>query len=683
MRFSLSPGLLHRQPDLLVGLVAVWGADNAGHRAEVAQALQRVSEELRTRLGTRPLEQEPAIAAWREAFQRAGISPRRHVPSVEALATRALRGRPVPTVNPAADVANLVALTYLVPVGAHDLERLPGDIEVRLSRPGDWFTPMDSEVREEVPAGEPVYATGNEVRTRRWVWRQGEKSKVTPESRTLLFPVDGFTDATGDAVRQATLALADLARRHLGGQTAVAFVDAQTPSVELVPGLRPAEIEATLRPAVLPLPTLLEAATSPAMHPSPAAETSLRRWPFEALKRRGLIEGVIVEEELLRDLSAGKRLTIYQGFDPTSPNLHLGHYLSLRVLRWFQSHGHRVIFLVGDFTGRIGDPTDRTAARQQLTHEQVLRNAETYTEQIAHVLDLASDNPVEVVFNGAWLDPLTLRDVVHLAASVTVQRLLERDMFQERMREGKPLHLHEVLYPLFQGYDSVAMAVDAELGGRDQMFNMMVGRDLVRTYLGKTKHVLMTPLIPGLDGRKMSKSYGNTVDLTEGAVPMFFKLTLVDDRLLPLFLGVFTDAPDAEIAAVRERLGRETNLQDVRERFAREVTATFHGEEAAARAQEEFRQVVSEGALPAEVLTIEILAASAEAGAVSLLEAVMATGLAASRSDARRLIQQGGVRLNGERLEDPGQALPWSRVTGAILKVGRRGYVRLLARAGE
>ncbi len=214
-----------------------------------------------------------------------------------------------------------------------------------------------------------------------------------------------------------------------------------------------------------------------------------------------MLEDAIVLDELLADISKGKILTIYQGFDPTSPNLHVGHLLGLRVLRWFQLHGHRVILLIGDFTGRIGDPSDRPETRMRLSHKQVLENAATYTEQFSRIFDLAGDNAAEVQFNGRWLDTITLRQFIEIMDKFTVQQLLERNMFQVRMKKNEALYLNEMIYPVLQGYDSVAMEVDAELGASDQLFNMMRGRDLVRSYLGKTKHVLTTPLLDGRDGR--------------------------------------------------------------------------------------------------------------------------------------------------------------------------------------
>ena len=264
--------------------------------------------------------------------------------------------------------------------------------------------------------------------------------------------------------------------------------------------------------------------------------------------------------------------------------------------------------------------------------------------------------------------------MVEISANVTVQQLIERDMFQERLSQQRPLHLHETLYPLLQGYDSVAMSVDAELGGRDQMFNMMVGRDLVRNYNGKTKHVLMTPLIPGLDGRKMSKSYGNTVDLIENPVDMFFKLTQVSDELLPMFLSVLTDTPDGEIDEVRSRLSSESNLQDARERFARVVTERLHGADEAQRAQAEFTRVVDEGSIRQDVEEAILRPAN---GSFTTVDVAVATGLTTSRGDARRLIQQGGLEINERRQTDPNLQLTPEDVEGAIIKMGKRGFVRM------
>ncbi len=674
MLFELSNDLLTRQPTSVVGVVFVH--DTAAPSPENVGALQRALHEAAQavpwKLGGTGLHGHQAIARWEQAFEAEGINPRTHMPSVAALAQRCLRGDYVRSINPAADIANLISMRHLVPVGAHDVDRLPGDITVRLSREGDTFTGHPGDETEKLPTGEPVYATGSDIRTRRWVWRQAETAMTTPESRTIVFPVDGFTDATAERVEAATQELALLAKAVLGGDVCYGYVSADKPSLseDDVSLTQVDDSEAATAP-LLSLDTTDERAGT---YPSPPDDEALAKWSLSDLLRRGILDGVIVEEELQEALDSGRRLTIYEGFDPTSTSLHIGHYLSLRVLRWFQLNGHRVIMLFGDFTARIGDPTGQSAERQQLTQDEVLANAQEWRAQVSRVLDLGGDNPVEIKWNGEWLDSLTLRDMIEIAANVTVQQLIERDMFQERLSQQRPLHLHETLYPLLQGYDSVAMSVDAELGGRDQMFNMMVGRDLVRNYNGKTKHVLMTPLIPGLDGRKMSKSYGNTVDLTENPVDMFFKLTQVSDELLPMFMSVLTDTPDEEIDEVRHRLSSESNLQDARERFAWAVTERLHGADEAQRAQAEFTRVVDEGSMRQDVEEVFLKPATEP---LTILDVAVATGLTTSRGDARRLIQQGGLEINDHRHTEPTLQLSPEDVEGAIIKMGKRGFVRM------
>ncbi len=674
MLFEISDDLLKRHPTYVVGVVFVHGAPKPSSEnvASLQRALHNAAQTVSWRLGGAGLHGNPAVARWEHAFEAEGINPRTYMPSVAALAQRCLRGDYTRSINPAADIANLISLKHLVPVGAHDVDRLSGDVTVRLSHDGDTFTASAGDDAEEVPPGEPVYATGNDIRTRRWVWRQAERAMATPESRMIVFPVDGFTDSTSEDVEAATRELALLAKAVLGGDVCYGFVNADKPSLsEDDSSLTRAD---NMEEATALLQSLGATDDDAESYPAPPADESLSKWSLSDLLRRGILDGVNVEEELQQDLDSGRRLTIYQGFDPTSTSLHIGHYLSLRVLRWFQLNGHRVIFLFGDFTARIGDPTGQSAERRQLTREDVVANAQTWRNQISRVLDLGGENPIEIKWNGEWLDQLSLRDMIEISANVTVQQLIERDMFQERLSQQRPLHLHETLYPLLQGYDSVAMSVDAELGGRDQMFNMMVGRDLVRNYNGKTKHVLMTPLIPGLDGRKMSKSYGNTVDLIENPVDMFFKLTQVSDELLPMFLSVLTDTPDQEIDEVRTRLSSESNLQDARERFARVVTERLHGADEANRAQTEFTRVVDEGSMRQDVEEV-LLKLSQEP--LTILDVAMATGLATSRGDARRLIQQGGLEINDLRHTEPTLQLSPEDIEGAIIKMGKRGFVRM------
>lgn len=410
----------------------------------------------------------------------------------------------------------------------------------------------------------------------------------------------------------------------------------------------------------------------------------MKEWDLQTLFDRGMIEDALVRSELFRDIEAGKRLAIYQGFDPTSPNLHIGHLLGLRVLRWFQMHGHQVILLIGDFTGRIGDPSDRPETRERLSHEQVLENAAAYKQQFAQVFDFDGGNPAEVRFNGQWLDQITLAQFIEIMDKFTVQQLLERSMFQVRMKQNEALFLNEMIYPILQGYDSVAMEVDAELGASDQLFNMMRGRSLVRSYLGKAKHVLTTPLLDGLDGRKMSKTYGNTVDLAEDPVPMFFKLTLVQDSKLPAFMRALTDRTDEEIADVEARAKTESNLIDARQQFAHDVVSMLHSVNAADEAQQEFEKVIKDGELPSRIPNVPVTAAAYPAGMVPIVDLLAGdarrgedgSGLVHSKSEARRLIQQGAIRIDGKVFDDPRGSLDGRWLQGRIVKIGKRGYIR-------
>jgi tyrosyl-tRNA synthetase len=404
----------------------------------------------------------------------------------------------------------------------------------------------------------------------------------------------------------------------------------------------------------------------------PEANEALGNITLDGLVSRGLIEEIIVRDELNKAIESGNRLTIYQGFDPTSPSLHLGHYLSLRILRWFQLNGHKVIFLVGDFTARIGDPSGQTVERKQLSEDQVISNTSNWLNQISRVLDLQENNPIEIKYNSEWLSKLSLQDIMNLSSQITVQRLIERDMFQKRIQDNKPLYMHETLYPILQGYDSVAMNVDIELGGRDQMFNMLVGRDFVRTTHKHAKHVLMTPLIPGLDGRKMSKTYNNTVDLDERPAEMYFKLTQINDELLPLFFSVFTDISDNELENVRNRINAKEEMRPDRSRLSYEIVKIFHGEKRATNAREEFNRVIAEGEQREDVLEIPVPPQEE----LSILDLCILTNQLSSKGDARRLIKQGAIEIGEKKYTDPNEIVLGSTIRGKVIKIGNRGYFK-------
>lgn len=389
-----------------------------------------------------------------------------------------------------------------------------------------------------------------------------------------------------------------------------------------------------------------------------------------ALIRHGSVD-LLIEEELSGRLQSGRPLRVKAGFDPTAPDLHLGHTVLINKLRQFQELGHHVMFLIGDFTGMIGDPTGKNITRKPLTRAEILANAETYREQVFKILD---PDRTEVLFNSAWFDRMTPADFIHLAAQHTVARMLERDDFGKRHASGQPIAIHEFLYPLVQGYDSVAMRADVELGGTDQKFNLLVGRELQKHYGQPSQIVLTMPILEGLDGvRKMSKSLGNYVGIRDEPNEMFGKLMSISDELMWRYFELLSFKPIDEIAAWRRQVVEEgLNPRDVKLSLAEEIVARFHGVAAGRQALTAFIERFQKGNLPEELVEIEV---RSRAGRLLIANLLKEAGLAASTSEALRLIQQGAVRIDGERIEQRDLEL----VAGSnhIYQVGKRRIARI------
>jgi tyrosyl-tRNA synthetase len=380
------------------------------------------------------------------------------------------------------------------------------------------------------------------------------------------------------------------------------------------------------------------------------------------LLRRGTA-GITTPEELAAKLRLGRPLRVKLGLDPSAPDIHLGHAVVLRKLRQFQDLGHEVVALIGDFTGRIGDPSGKSETRRQLTPAEVEQNAATYRRQIFKILDPAR---TRVDFNSRWLAPMDFARVCELASKVTVARMLERDDFAARLRENRPIHLHEFFYALMQGYDSVALEADVELGGTDQTFNLMMAREIQRDYGQPAEVAVVMPLLEGTDGvQKMSKSLGNYIGIDEPPATMFGKVMSIPDTLIGRYLEVCTTVP---MPRVRELLAG--NPRDAKAYLARAIVADYHGEAAAQAAADEFERVFSRRELPSELP--EVLLPAGDTNAIDL---ILACGMAASRGEARRLVQQGGVSLDGRRLTDPVAAL--AVADRSVLQVGPRRFARL------
>ncbi len=390
--------------------------------------------------------------------------------------------------------------------------------------------------------------------------------------------------------------------------------------------------------------------------------------------KRGIVD-LIEEEELIKKLEryyqTGKPLKIKAGFDPTAPDLHLGHTVLLRKLKHFQDLGHEVYFLIGDFTAMIGDPTGRSETRPALTKEQVLENAKTYKEQVFKILD---PEKTKVVFNSSWFSKMSAEDIIRLCAKYTVARILEREDFKKRFESGLPIAIHELIYPLFQAYDSVALEADVELGGTDQLFNLLIGRDIQREYGQEPQVIITLPLLEGLDGvQKMSKSLGNYVGIMEPPKEMFGKLMSIPDFLMWKYYELLTDLPLEEIAKMKREVEEGIlHPKEAKKRLARLIVSQYHSEEEALKAEEEFERVFSKRELPTEVETFEI-----EEGRAYLPKLLRDLGIIKSSSEVKRLISQRAIDINKETIT----AEEFEFTKGEyILRIGKKRFVKFVVK---
>ena len=384
--------------------------------------------------------------------------------------------------------------------------------------------------------------------------------------------------------------------------------------------------------------------------------------------RRGCDE-LLIESELKDKLKSGRPLRIKAGFDPTAPDLHLGHTVLINKLKQFQDLGHHILFLIGDFTGMIGDPTGKNATRPPLTREEVEKNAGTYTDQVFKILDR---DKTEVVFNSSWMGKMHAADMVRLAATHTVARMLERDDFSKRYKSNQPIAIHEFLYPLVQGYDSVVLKCDIELGGTDQKFNLLMGRELQKHFGQPPQCILTMPLLEGLDGvNKMSKSLGNYVGINESPPEIFGKLMSVSDELMWRYIELLSFESLETIVKWKQDVAQGRNPRDIKVVFAQEIVARFHGEAAAQAALADFEARFKQGEAPENIPEINL---GLEGNGLIIVQALKQAGLTSSTSEALRMIEQGGVRLDGRKVSD--KALKLGK--GAfVLQVGKRKFARV------
>ena len=375
--------------------------------------------------------------------------------------------------------------------------------------------------------------------------------------------------------------------------------------------------------------------------------------------------------DLEKKMASGERIRLYLGIDPSGPYLHLGHAVTLRKIEQFRQLGHEVILLIGDFTGMIGDPTDKSATRRQLAKKEILANCKNYKKQASSILDFSNkDNPVQIKYNSEWNKKLSFADILDLASDFTVQQMLERDMFERRMKNGKAIHLHEFLYPLIQGYDSVAMKVDLEIGGNDQTFNMLAGRTMVGHHLGKEKFVLTMKLLEDTTGSKMGKSAGNMITLVDKPGEIYGKvMSWTDAMIMPAF-EILTSVPEEKIKDMGTAMKKGTNPRDFKMRLAREVVGELLGKDKAEAAEKEFIRVFQKKDTPSEMPEIKLVNKE-----LKLVDLVFKSKLVPSKSEARRMVDQGAVRIDDVTQKDPDEMINIKK--GIVVRVGKRRFAKI------
>ncbi len=390
---------------------------------------------------------------------------------------------------------------------------------------------------------------------------------------------------------------------------------------------------------------------------------------IEELLSRG-VEEIYVKSELEKALKSNKKLKVYYGVDPSGAEIHLGHAVCLRKLQCLQELGHKIIFLIGDFTGMIGDPTDRSAVRKPLTRKEVLANAKTYKEQVSRFLKFTGKNPAEIRFNSEWNDGLSFKDLIELSGRFTVQQLLERDMFRKRLKEKKPIGLHEFLYPVIQGYDAVMLDADMQIGGTDQTFNMLQGRSLAKSLKNKTQMVMATKLLEGTDGRKMSKSFGNTIAINDAPAEIYGKTMSIKDDLIIQYFELTTEIPPAEVKKYEKELSGGKNPRDIKAKLAYELVKLYHGEKEAKKAEADFNKTFVKNETPDEIEGKLLLDKN-----WAVADLLHFTGLVSSKSEARRLIDQGGIKIDGAVIGDREAVIRPDE--GMVVQVGKRKFIKV------
>lgn len=639
MVFKIADELLSAGSGIYTGVVVAKGLDNNTVNEKINELFTETVKSLAKELEGKTVKTLESMQPYHEAMNELGINPSKYPCSIEALLSRIVKKGELPSISPVVDLGNYISLKYKVPVGVHDTDTMAEDLMVRPATQADVEANSDGD--DALKVGEPVYAVGASVRTRRWLWRQMPAGRTTSSSANFIFPIDGFI-SNRETIDAACEELAALIGDIFGVTASTGAICRETPEF-LFGELTEEEQEIENQIAIM-LKGVADHTAIPEI-----------RAKLQAVKREG------------------RPLRIKLGLDPSAPDIHVGHTVVLRKIRQLQELGHTAIIIIGDYTGMIGDPTGKSKTRKQLSREDVERNANTYMEQIFKVID---KNRTEVYYNSQWLSKMNFGDVIELAAKCTVARMLERDDFNNRYTNHLPLSVHEFFYPLMQAYDSVAIKADIELGGTDQTFNILMGRNIQRDYGQTPQLTLFMPLLEGIDGvEKMSKSLGNYIGISEDPAVIFEKVMKIPDSMIIKYYNLCTDVHPNEVAKLQAMLDNGTNPRDIKMLLAHEITELYSGKEAADNAELRFKSVFQKGQVPDDAPVITVDTNSDISVGDQVVTAIIELGAFKSKSDVRRIFNQGGATFDNEKLTNAADMT--LTADEHILKLGKNKFFRI------
>lgn len=649
MKFKVTKQIFSKFPNAKFGALLIEGVDNT-KEVGTRHALFNVISEVLERYKDVNIKDIPQIKSWREVFKQLDLN-RNFLPSHEALLRRVMSKKELPQINPLVDIYNIISLKYLLPIGGHDTDKVK-EIRIDETKGRETFIVMGTDKTEKINKEEFAYMDGNKILTRNFVWRQAETDKTTKKTRNIFIPID---DAPGNLstnkIEEIASELARLITKYLGGSAKFGIVDRNNPEInfEKVKEMKIKDKKVNVSKGI-------KVNTD-----SKAIDEFLDRGPVEIFTR----------EELKKKMMSGEKLRAYIGYDVTGPDLHLGNGCTMMKLRDWQQLGHHTILVIGDYTTRVGDHSDKLEKRKRLSVEEIEQNKKKFKEQFGRIVDLDS---TEIRYNSEWLEPLTFNDVVNLASLFSVQQMIERENFAIRLKKNKTIGLEELLYPLMQGYDSVALKVDLEMGGTDQTFNLLAGRKIMEAFGMKPQNVITMPLIPGTDGRKMSKSWENYIPMLASANDLYGGIMSCCDEVVIEYFRLLTRVPLKETDEMKKELAAgKADPMELKKRLAFEVTKIYYDAKEAQKAQEHFEKTVQKGEVPDEM---EEISYKGKPIALELAKFLVEKGLIPSNAEAKRLIKQGGLEVDRQKVTDLEGKFKIKK--GSVIKIGKRRFIRLV-----